>query len=542
MVRKAPLEDSKKVLKYAGAAGLGTFFSRILGLVREQVFAVFFGAGFAMDAFNIAFRIPNLLRDLFAEGAMSAAFIPTFVGARKLHGEKRGWRVAGLVFKVLAVFTAILTIVGILCSEQLVDLYASAFREVPGKFELTVALTQLLFPFFPLIVLSAAVMAVLNALGFYFVPAFGSAVFNAVSIVTGVGLSQISLRWGIHPIAGMALGVVLGGMAQLFWQLPFLRKAGFHWKSKLSSDPVWHQDPALRKIMILMIPGVMGLAATQINILVNSILATSEGTGAVSWLNYAFRLTQFPIGVFGVSLAVATLPLVSELWVSENYEKAHTELFASLKKVFAINLPATAGLVFLSIPIVSLVFEYGRFSSSDTLSTAYALMAYSVGLVFYSAVKVLVPACYAFGKTKFAVYSSVISVILNLIFNLWFVKLFGYWGLALGTSLTALLNFLFLLGAIRLIFIEKSISPQWGLLALSFIKSFIAAAVMGGACYYTHQVLSNIWNTQVFWIRLLHTVILIAEGMTLSLLSAKILKIEELQDMISLIKKRLFRK
>ncbi len=510
---------SSKVLKAAGAMGAATFMSRLLGLAREQVFAVFFGAGNATDAFQIAFRVPNLLRDLFAEGAMSAALVPTFTGVRKNEGERRSWRVAGLVFRVLIAVVGILSIFGVVFSPELIDIYASAFREVPGKFELTVRMTRVLFGFFPLVVLAAAFMAVLNSLGVFFLPAFASALFNLTSILFGVGASLIVPKFGYQPIEGMAVGVVIGGFVQAFCQLPKLYRKGYKWRGRESGDPVWHKDPALKNMLALMVPGVVGLAATQVNLLVNSILATGAGVGAVSWLNYAFRLVQFPVGIFGVSLAAATLPLISKLWISDNKLEVRNVLGESLAQGFAIQWAAAAGLMVLAEPIVQLVFQYGRFTLEDTLSVARALQAYSIGLCFYTGVKILVPACYALGHTRVAVFSSVLSVIANLILNLLLIGPLGYWGLALGTALTAGLNFSFLVFWVRKILGESASGWVWFLIK-RFSASFGVAVGMGICCGITFGFLDQalpdgVWgagNMDLILLRLVKVGFVICEG------------------------------
>lgn len=472
--------------------GIATFFSRILGLVREQVFAFFFGASSATDAFNIAFRIPNLLRDLFAEGAMSAALVPTFVKVRKKEGERRGWRIAGLVFRVLFVFVTIISFVGVVFSEPLVRLYASSFLEVSGKFELTVKLTRILFPFFPFVALAAAWMAVLNACGIFFLPAFSSAIFNLVSIVTGVALSLWFRSQGGEAIEGMAYGVVLGGLAQAFVQLPKLYKMGYRFGKKESTDASWSREPALRHMLALMIPGTLGLAATQINILVNSVLATSQGTGAVSWLNYAFRLMQFPIGIFGVSLASATLPAFTQAWVSGQTDQATATLTRSLRRVFAINLPAAAGLGFLGIPIIQLIFEQGSFDHVDTVATAQALAAYALGLAAYSAVKIFVPIFYALDKTRIPVIASVISVLINLGLNLLILPYTGFWGLALATSVTAVLNLVFLWVAMKKELAGRGVAWKSGVLFKPIFSFTVLSVLMGLACFYADQGLQNL--------------------------------------------------
>ena len=495
-------DPGHSVLKAAGAMGLATFLSRILGLVREQVFAVLFGAGNFTDAFNVAFRIPNLLRDLFAEGAMSASLVPTFTKAKTEEGPERAWRVAGLVFRVLFTVVSILAVIGIWFTPELVGLYASAFKQIPGKFELTVRMTRVMFPFFPLVALAAAFMGILNACGKFFLPAFSSALFNLASIVVGVATAEILFvhgpAWGILPIEGMALGVLAGGLVQAFSQLPALYRAGYRWIGARAGDPPWHKDPHLRRMLWMMVPGTIGLAATQINILVNTVLATSQGPGAVSWLNYAFRLMQFPIGIFGVSLAAATLPRVSQQWVNRDLDGVRLTLTQSLRQVFAINLPASAGLAFLGFPIIQLIFQYGRFYGDDTQATATALAMYSVGLTAYSAVKVLVPACYALGNTRIPVISSILAVLLTIALNLLMVRPFGYWGLALGTSVAATFNALFLMGAIRKLMREAGGDFQIRPLVRSFFEHLAVALAMGVACYFSYKLLSGALPDTVF--------------------------------------------
>lgn len=491
---QAKIQDNtanSSVLKAAGAMGAGTFLSRILGLVREQVFAYFFGAGNLTDAFLIAFRIPNLLRDLFAEGALSSAFVPSYTKVREQEGQERAWRVAGLVFRVLFIFLSLLSIVGIFYSDALVGFYAPSFKLIPGKFEMTVLMTQIMFPFFPLVALAAAYMGILNACGYYFIPAFASALFNLSSIITGLLFAWILPRFGYEAIIGMAVGVVIGGFVQAFFQLPFLYRAGYKWKARNisnntqnptnhNSDSIWYKEPALKNMLVLMLPGILGMAATQINIQVNSVLATSQGPGAVSWLSYASRLMQFPIGLFGVSLAAATLPQVSKLFVHQKETEIRDLLSASLRKVFAINLIATAGLMSLGYSIVQLLFEYGRFTSNDTRSSYYALLAYAVGLPFYSAVKVLVPASYAVKRTQAAVISSVLSVIVTIVTNLLLIDRMGYVGLALGTSIAAIFNFLYLSIALKQYIQAQKIIK-------TFLQTFWIAGVMGCCCCFAQN-------------------------------------------------------
>lgn len=526
--------------------GIATLLSRIAGLAREQVFAFFFGASHAMDAFNIAFRIPNLLRDLFAEGAMSASLVPTFTEVREREGDERAWQVAGRVFRILFILVAIISVLGIIYSPWLVGLYAGHYRSEPGKFELTLGLTRVLFLFFPLVALAAAYMAVLNSCHRFFWPAFASALFNVTSIVTGVLGVWLCPKFGMTPIYGMALGVVFGGAVQAFCQLPILYSVGYRYTPVIKSGPAaqgvkqmsWSKDPALRKMLKLMIPGMIGLAATQINVLVNSVLATSMGQGAVSWLNYSFRLMQFPIGIFGVSLASATLPKLTREWVRGDIVASQQTLENSIKLVFAVNLPASAGLAFLGAPIIALLFEHGRFGGSDTSATAQALAAYAIGLTAYSVVKILVPICYAMGRSQLPVMSSFVTVGVSICLSLFFSQRIGFMGLALATSLSAFLN-----AAILAIGIEKEFRKrgQNGLPWLAISKSFgvylAASLLMGVSCLVTYRILSGhlVGHLGIT----LNLVACLAEGILLILVLARFLGLKELNQALEIVSKKL---
>ncbi|MBS1960049.1 MAG: murein biosynthesis integral membrane protein MurJ [Bdellovibrionales bacterium] len=523
---------------------IAVFLSRILGLVREQVFAALFGASNATDAYQIAFRIPNLLRDLFAEGAMSAALVPTFIKVQKDKGEARAWQVATRVFVVLFAIVSVIAIVGMLCADSLVGMYASAYKEIPGKFELTVRMTRIMMPFFPLVALAAGFMAILNACGKFFVPSFASAMFNLVSIVVGVTMAHFSASFGLEPIEGMAYGVIAGGFVQALIQWPILRGVGFKAAWLEPEHAGVFQDPALKRMMWLMIPGTFGLAATQINILVNSIFATSVGSGAVSWLNYAFRLMQFPIGIFGVSLASATLPVFSRSWTEGSYEEASQSLLKSCKRVFAINLPASTGLAFLGVPIIGLIFQHGHFNAQDTLNTAHALAAYAIGLTAYSVVKVLVPICYAIGETRLAVISSFFSVCSNLTFNLLFVKSLGFIGLAFGTSITALLNSMLLWWMISRKFKKMGTTAHTGAMLGAFVKYAVVALAMGFLVYFV-----DLWVTPALEAKMAHVIemslrvlIGLVGGVCSYLLFSSWLKCQESLEFIDLFRRRLLKK
>ena len=434
------------VARGASRMGVATLLSRILGLVREQVFAYLFGASNAMDAFNIAFRIPNLLRDLFAEGAMSAAFVPNFTRAL-VHSKKTAFDLLAGVLTFLVVSVGLIAILGMVFSEQLVGFYAGSYHAVPGKFEMSVGLTRTMFPFFPMVAMAAVMMGALNALGFFFLPAFAPALFNVASILSGVILVPILARFTqVPPIFGMAVGVLVGGFLQFYSQWRQVRREGLVIAEHKEAFLHPFRVQGVKHVLWLIIPGTIGLAATQLNILINSIYATSAGSGAVSWLNYAFRLMQFPIGIFGVSLAAAALPQVARRLAKNDRAGAGAEVGSALRMTLAVNGPAAAGLMAIGLPIVQLLFQHGRFGLADSEQTASAVFWYAVGLPGYSAVKVLVPVFYALGTTRIPVAASFVMVGLNALLNYTFQNVLHYpfWCLAAATSTTATLNALVL--------------------------------------------------------------------------------------------------
>jgi putative peptidoglycan lipid II flippase len=427
---------STKVAAAAGAVSLATMASRLLGLAREQVMAAFFGAGTQTDAFNVAFRVPNLLRDLFAEGALSAAFVPTFTGTEHRDGRARAWVLGAQVMNALAIALAGVTVLGWFAAPWLVPLLAPGFERVPGKLELTVTLARLMLPFLLFVALAAAAMGMLNAVRRFTVPALAPLFLNLGMIVAGVALIPVFERAGQPPILAMALGVLVGGFLQFAVQVPTLWAMGFR--------PAWPPaltHPGVRRIALLMLPATVGLAATQLNLFVNTVLASMLVEGSVSWLAYAFRLMQLPIGVFGVALATVALPTVSRHAVTGDRVALRDTLAGAVRLVFALTLPATFGLWALSEPIVRLLYQRGAFGAADTDRTAQALAAYCLGLCAYAAVKVLVPAFYALGDTRTPVRASFLSVAVNLAGNLLLMGPLGHVGLALSTSLTMLFNF-----------------------------------------------------------------------------------------------------
>ena len=433
-----------RIARHAGLTGAATLASRVLGLVRDQVLAAFFGAGNDMDAFVVAFRIPNLVRDLFAEGAMSAAFVPTFTRELTLRGKRDAWRLGNNILHALLLATGVFVVAGIVLARPLIGLYAGDFARVPGKLELTVQLTRAVLPFLAMVAVAAAAMGMLNSLHHYFVPALSPAMFNVATIVLVAGLAPVMPRFGLPPIMAVAIAALAGGLGQIAIQWPALRREGFRYAAIF--DP---RDPGLRRVLILMGPGTIGLAATQVNLFVNTLLATGQGTGAASWLTYAFRLMYLPIGLFGVSIGTALLPAVSRHATVGDAQGIRHTVSRGLAMMLMFNVPATLGLMVLATPIVRLLFEHGHFLPADTAATAAALRLYAVGLTGYSAVRIASPTFYAIGDSRTPAMVSAGAIAVNVIASVALVRAIGFEGLALGTSIAAIVNAALLLGLLR---------------------------------------------------------------------------------------------
>ncbi|WP_457575628.1 murein biosynthesis integral membrane protein MurJ [Desulfomarina sp.] len=462
-------KNKKSISGSAAVVSIAVMCSRLLGLVREQVFASLFGAGFAYDSFVVAFRIPNLLRDLFGEGALSAAFVTVFSAYDTNKSREETWNLASNVLTFIAVLLSIITLLGIYFSGSIVSLLAPHFDLVAGKSELTRKLTVIMLPFLIVISLSAVVMGMLNTRGRFFIPALASSFFNLGSIIGGTSLAFILPRYGQPAIMGMACGTLIGGVLQLGVQLPSLYKTGYRYKPVLNLV-----DPGLRRVLKLMVPATIGLSATQINIFINTNFASGCAEGSVSWLNYAFRLVQLPIGLFGVALSIAMLPVLAKQAAQKDIGEMKETMVSSLTMVFALTIPATFGLIILAEPIIRLIFEHGAFTEADTVATARTLAFYAIGLFAYSANKVLVPAFYALDKTKYPVIASFLAIGINIIFITLTINTYQHLAIAMSTSCTMILNFLFLFTTLHI----KMQGFRLKYLACALLKILCAAAAL----------------------------------------------------------------
>jgi len=515
-----------RLARDAGLTGIATLTSRILGLARDQVLAAFFGAGNDMDAFVVAFRVPNLVRDLFAEGAMSAAFVPTFTRELSLKGKAGAWRLGNNVVNGLAITTGALVVLGIVFARPLVALYAGDFARVPGKLELTAQLTRILLPFLTMVAIAAAAMGMLNSLHHYFVPAVSPAMFNVATIVGVVGLTPLMPRLGQPPIMAVAIAALAGGLGQAAIQWPPLRREGFRYR--LTFDP---RDPAIRRILVLMGPGTIGLAATQVNLFVNTVLATSQGTGAASWLTYAFRLMYLPIGLFGASIATAVLPAVSRHAAAGDADAMRRTVSRGLALMLVLNVPATLGLIVLATPIVQLLFERGRFLPADTAATANALRLYAVGLAGYSAVRIASPTFYAIGESRVPAMVSGAAILVNIAASVLLVRAIGFAGLALGTSLAAIANAALLLWLLRRRLGGLDARRLSGTLA----KIGASAIVMAIAAAAIQRGMDRVAPGAGVGARAFRLAFSIGGGLTVFAIATKMSRIDEIDELASLI-------
>ncbi len=552
-----PVTKQTSVAKSAGIVSIAVMFSRVLGLAREQIFAYYFGAGFLYDAYVVAFRIPNVLRDLFAEGALSAAFVKVFTDYQINKSEAEAWKLASLVLNALAVVLSVVCIVGILLSRQFINLIADGFS--PEKAALATTLTQIMFPFILLVALAAVAMGVLNTKGVFGVPASASTVFNVASIVFGLTFAYwlsgggwlgsgdknavpgAAAQWAI---IGMSIGTLIGGAAQFLMQIPSLYRVGFRFSPLLSFG-----DEGVRRVMALMTPAILGTSAVQINVLINTYFV-SQIEGAQGWLSYAFRLMQFPIGIFGVAIGTASIPVLSRLASEGKFDDFRRTLSSSLNLVFLMTLPSACGLIVLGEPIIRLIYERGKFDSAATAMTAWALAGYSIGLTGYAAIKILSPAFYAMNDAKtpmiIAVCSIAVNALASFLFRNWLSDYgvspeyphgFAHVGVALATSSVALVNFL----ALALLMRKRIGRIDGRDIISSFLRIAAASALMSLVCYLSYHFLLAQIGLKGFSTKLIEALVPIILGGITFIIAAKILRVKEITQLANTFKRKLRR-
>lgn len=513
--------EKKVSARSAGIVGLAVLCSRVLGLLREVLLARFFGGGMEMDVFKTAFRIPNLLRDMFAEGALSTAFVTVFSKKNELDGEAAAWGLANRVASLVVVFLSGVVLVGIVSAPWIVSWAAPGFS--PEKMQLATLHARIMFPFILLVSLAALAMGLLNARDVYGAPAMASSFFNLFSIAGGVSLSWwLDPSFGSRALIGLSVGTLLGGMAQLLAQCPALWRVGYRFRW----DPVW-RDPGVGEVLRLMGPAVVASSAVLVNVMINQAFASMQpGHGPVSWLDNAFRLMQLPLGMFGVAIGTVTLPVVSRNAAVGDTDAVRSALGRGLRLGLLLTIPATLGLVFLAYPIISIIYEGGKYDAEATLQTAAALRFYALGLAAYSGIKVIAPAFYAVGKRRTPMLVSFLAIGINVLLNWLFTFQLGmgHRGLALSTGCVATVNFFILYQFMR----SHLGGMETGRLVSSFFRLCVAGMFLAGVCFWGWGQLDPHWQATPFWGRFAGLSALIAAAAVVFFVAAWVLRVEEM--------------
>jgi putative peptidoglycan lipid II flippase len=460
------MSEKVKVAKAAGVVGAATLASRVMGYVRDMAMSWGFGTGAAADAFYVAYRIPNLLRELLAEGSMSAAFIPVFTETLTTGTKEDARRLANAIFARLLVLLSVITTLGILFAPFIVKAIAWGFKGDLDKYVLTVKLTRIMFPYLFFIGLAALAMGMLNSLRSFLAPALSPVMLNVMTISS----VMVSIWFLKDPILGVAVGVVLGGMSQFLIQVPGLRKQGMMPIPRFSPD-----HPGVKRVASLALPVLLSSSVTQINIFISTILASFLATGSITYLFYGMRFIHFPLGIFGIAIATAVLPTMSAQAAKQETGEFRETLSLGLRLVFFIMFPAMAGLIALRVPIVNLLLERGQFDWISTAGTATAVLYYAVGLWAFAGVRIVAQAFYSLQDTRTPVKIAVLSLVTNILLSIILMKPLNHGGLALATSLAAMLNIGLLTKRLR-----KKIGRMDGRRILrSLFKIIPASAVMG---------------------------------------------------------------
>ena len=525
---KERVSERESVSQAAGTVGFYTLLSRILGLIRDVVVAKFFGSGMAADAFFVAFRIPNLLRRLFAEGSLTIAFIPVFTEYLTRKTREDAFEMARAVLTLLSVILALVALLGVLLSPWIVRIQAFGFGGSGMKYELTVLLTRITFPYIFLVSLVAFFMGILNSLRHFAAPA-------AAPIFLNVGIIGATLWISPHfdqPIVGVAIGVIIGGVLQVALQIPWLVKKG------VSLVLCWMpHHPAVKRIGFLMLPAIFGSAIYQLNQFIGTLLASFLPEGSVSWLYYADRIVEFPLGVFAIAISTAALPSLSKQAAAMDLADFKDTLGHALRLVFFVTIPSMAGMIILRVPITRVFFQRGAFDAVSTEMTAFALLFYSIGLWAFSANRVMVSAFYAFQDTKTPVKVAAVAMVANGALSLLLMGPMKHGGLALALSLASALQFCLLV----LLLHKRGGIFEWRAVVESALRSLVASLFMGVVIFYLNTVWVNRQGSASFLAAAAKLAIIILIGAAIYFMMARVLRCTELSSIAGLFRPRLRR-
>lgn len=511
------------ISKRVGVLGFFTSISRVLGLVRDAVVAYAFGATGVADAFYVAFRIPNLLRRLVAEGSLTIAFVPIYTEYLK-KSRKEAHEVASIVFTMLSIFLAIIIVLGVLLAPWIVKLIAYGFSEDPAKYELTVYLTRIIFPYIGLVSLVALSMGILNSLKRFAVPA-AAPIFLNLGIIAG---ALVISRWVEQPAVGLAIGVIIGGVAQLALQIPALAKVGMLPRIKFR-----FKHPALKSLLFMMIPSAFGAAVYQFNVFVITLLASFLPSGSVSYLWYADRIAEFPLGIFAVSIAVATLPTLSDHAADKDIKSFTHTVNYSVRLSFLISIPSAVGLFLLAEPIVTVLFQRGAFTPAMAVATAGALKFFALGIPLVSADRNLVPSFYALRKPKVPVMTAAVALVINVVAALILMRFMAHRGLALAMSVAATANFVMLY-----VMLTREVGSLGGRqILVSVARTIVTSAIMGVVII---LIMSNVnlFEGVGLWLRALQLFALIIVGAAVYIASVRVINPKDFDSLMAIIRRK----
>jgi putative peptidoglycan lipid II flippase len=519
--------ENSKVAKAAGIVGISTMVSRIFGYIRDMVVASFFGASLLTDAFWVAFRIPNLLRRLLGEGSLTVSFVPVFTEYLQKKSRREALELVSIAFTLLSIILVIISILGVIFSPFIVTLMAPGFIKEPGQFALTVYLNRLMFPYIFFISLVALCMGILNSFRHFAAPALSPVILNISMILAALFLRN----YFEEPITALAIGVMIGGVLQLVMQWPFLVKYGVKFKFKFNLH-----HPGIKQVGLLMFPAFFGAAVYQINVLVGTILASLLPSGSVSYLFYADRIMELPLGVFAIAIGTASLPSFSEHVSKGNFEELKSSLSFSLRLILFVTIPSMVALMALHFPVISVLFQRGAFDVQAVISTSQALFCYALGLWAFSLIRVIISVFYSLQDAKWPVKAAIIALVFNIIASLILMNPLKHNGLALANSLASMVNVIILSIVLKKkigTFLDRNFYLSTG-------KIIISSLVMLGAITLVDFFLP--WNTDAhFKARLIYLIVSIAVGGSAFFICSYLLKSPEIYGIIRLLKKRFTR-
>lgn len=540
---KSTEQQHQNVTRAAGVVSIAVLVSRILGLARETAIGYYFASKTSADPFYLAFRIPNFLRDMFGEGILSKAFITTFLATETEDGEEAAWNLANRIFNLTFLVLIGITVLGVIFAPFVVDVLArdnfdknldtTEHFGFDSKVELAIYLTQLMFPYLLLVSLAAIAMGLLNSKGRFGIPACASAFFNVSSLAVGIGGYYVCPLLDIHPVTGMAFGVIIGGILQFLIQVPSMSRVGFCYRPMLSL-----RDPRVLQVLHLIGPAVLGVAAVQVNLLTNTFFITSD-SGWLTWITRAYRVMHLPIGIFGVAISTVALPQLARFTAAGETQNFRNALSYALRLMLTLTIPAAIGLMMLSEPICRLLYEWGKTVEEDTIRTGGLLFVYAFGLCGFSALKIVTDGFYAYKDIRAPVIVSICAVVLNICLNYLFIFR-GFFldprAVVFSTVLTVTLNC-----AILLLLLRRKVGGLGLRLVVPLtLKILTASVVMGFICWLTNGVIESDWlGTEGIIPRTVGVFAPIGLGLLILAAMYRLLKVSEFDDILNIFKQRL---